>query len=105
MVNSYNYRKNTFHYELISIQEFSYITFLDSDKPEELILAILADFENRGMEEIVEMIFSKAKLLINETNQMGKFANQIEMLSKLHNLDDCIQEFTQNSMALDLNLE
>lgn len=105
MINSYIYRKNSFHYELISIQEFSYKTFLDSDKSEELILAILADFEDKSKEEIVEMIFSRAKLIVNETNLMGKFVNQIEILSKLRNLDGFIQQFTQNIMALDLKIE
>jgi hypothetical protein len=105
MNNAYSYRKNSFHYELISIQEFSYKTFLDSDKPEELILAILADFEDKSKEEIVDMIFSRAKLIINETNLMGKFVNQIEILSKLRKLDGFIQQFTQNIMALDLKLE
>jgi hypothetical protein len=105
MNNAYNYRKNSFHYELISIQEFSYKTFLESEKPEELILAILADFEDKSKEEVVEMIFSRAKLIINETNLMGKFVNQIEILSKLRKLDGFIQQFTQNIMALDLKLE
>ncbi len=105
MTNSYSYRKNSFHYELISIQEFSYRTFLESDKPEELIFTILADFEGKSKEEIVEKIFSKAKILLNETNLMGKFVDQIEMLSKLRNLDGFIKEFTQNNMALNLKLE
>jgi hypothetical protein len=105
MTNFYSYRKNSFHYELISIQEFSYKTFLASDKPEELILAILADFEEKSKEEVVKMIFSRAKVLLNETNQMGRFVNQIEILSKLRNLEGFIQEFTQNIMALDLKLE
>ena len=105
MTNSYSYRKNSFHYELISIQEFSYRTFLESDKPEELIFTILADFEGKSKEEIGEKIFSKAKILLNETNLMGKFVDQIEMLSKLRNLDGFIKEFTQNNMALNLKLE
>ena len=78
---------------------------MDSEKPEELILAILADFEDKSKEEIVEMIFSRAKLIVNETNLMGKFVNQIEILSKLRNLDGFIQQFTQNIMALDLKIE
>jgi hypothetical protein len=105
MKNSYNDGRNTFSFELISIQEFSYKTFLKSDKPEELMLAILADFEDKTKEEIAELIFSKAKVIINETNEMGKFVNQLEVLSKLRNLDGFIQNFILNTMALKLKLE
>jgi hypothetical protein len=49
--------------------------------------------------------FSRAKIIINETNLMGKFVNQIEVLSKLRKLDGFIQHFTSKLMALDLKLE
>ena len=105
MKNVYNFGNNTYTYELISIQEFSYKEFVSSDKPEELILTILSDFEDKSKEEIAELIFSRAKIIINETNLMGKFVNQIEVLSKLRKLDGFIQHFTSNLMALDLKLE
>ncbi len=105
MKNVYQVGKITYSYELVSIQEFSYKEFIKTDKPDELVLTILSDFEDKSKEEIAKMIFSRAKELINETNQMGKFVNQIEVLSKLRNLEGFIQEFTQNIMALDLKLE
>ena len=105
MNNYYNYRKNAFHYELISIQEFSYKYFINANNPEELMLTILSDFEDKSAEQIADLIFSRANKLINETNQMGKFVNQIEVLSKLRNLDGFIQHFIQNSMALNLKIE
>ena len=105
MKNSYHDGRNTFSFELISIQEFSYKTFLKSDKPEELMLVILADFEDKTKEEIAELIFSKAKVIINETNEMGKFVNQLEVLSKLRNLDGFIQHYILNNMALELKME
>ena len=54
-------------------------------------------------EEIAEMIFSKAKVIIKETNLMGKFINQL--VSKLPKLDGFIQHFTSNLVALDLEME
>jgi predicted transposase/invertase (TIGR01784 family) len=105
MHNFYSFRKNSFHYDIINIQEFSYKNFINTDKPEELILTILSDFEDKSKEQIAELIFSRAKSIINETNQMGKFVNQIEILSKLRNLDDFIQRYILNTMALDLKIE
>jgi len=49
------------------------------------------------------MIFSKAKVIINESNLMGKFVNQL--MSKLPKLDCLIQYFTSNLVALDLKME
>jgi hypothetical protein len=37
--------ENRFSYQLFNIQSISYRTFLESDKPEELLLAILANLE------------------------------------------------------------
>ena len=105
MQNIYQDGNNTFSYKLVSIQDFSYKTFLKSDRPEELVLAILADFEDKTVEEITHDIFFKAKIILNETNQMEKFVNQIEVLSKLRNLDGFIQHYIQNTMALDLKIE
>jgi len=46
---------------LVSIQDFSYKTFLYTDRPEELVLAILADFEDKTVEEITNLFFPKQK--------------------------------------------
>jgi hypothetical protein len=105
MRNTYQDGNNTFSYELISIQDFSYKTFINADKPEELMLTILSDFEDNNAEQIADLIFSRAKKIMNETNQMGKFVNQIEVLSKLRNLDGIIQQYIQNNMALELKIE
>jgi len=105
MQNIYQDGTNSFSFELISIQDFSYKTFLETDSPEELVLAILANFEDNSVDEIVNQIFSKAKFILNETNQMEKFVNQIEVLSKLRNLSDFIQHYIQNTMALNLKIE
>ena len=69
------------------------------------MLTILSDFEDKSAEQIADLILSSANVLINETNQMGKFVNQIEVLSKLRNLDGFIQHFIQNTMALNLKIE
>jgi predicted transposase YdaD len=105
MTNSYNDGRNSFSFELISIQEFSYRSFLDTDKPEELTLAILADFENLSEMEITNLIFARAKIITNETFGMEKFVVQLEVLSKLRNLDFFIQQFVVNYMALELKIE
>ena len=105
MKNTYQDGKNYFSFDLICIQDFSYRTFLETDKPEELILAILADFEDLSEMEIADLIFERAKVITNETFGMEKFVNQIEVISKLRNLDGFIQQYIENYMALELKIE
>jgi hypothetical protein len=105
MLNSYHDGINTLSYELVCIQNFSYKTFLETDKADELVLTILSDYEDKTKEEIADLIFSRAKTIINETNLKEKFVNQVVVLSKLRNLDGFIQHYIQNTMALDLKIE
>lgn len=105
MKNSYQDGKNSFSFELVSIQEFSYKQFLETEKPEELILAILADFENNHPEKITGEIFRKAKMITNETFSLEKFVNQFEVISKLRNLGSILINKTENIMPLDISVE
>jgi predicted transposase YdaD len=105
MQNVYKDANNYFRYELISIQQFSYRIFLESERPEELILAILADFENCTAEQIADLIFARAKVIVNETFGIEKFVNQIEVISKIRNLGNFIQKYIEKNMTLELKLE
>jgi predicted transposase YdaD len=78
---------------------------LETDKADELVLTILSDYEDKTKEEIADLIFSRAKTIINETNLKEKFVNQVVVLSKLRNLDSFIQHYIQNTMALELKIE
>jgi hypothetical protein len=51
MLNSYHDGINTFSCELVNIQDFSYKTFLETDKADELVLTILSDYEDKTKEE------------------------------------------------------
>jgi hypothetical protein len=55
----------TFQFELRSIIDFDYEIFLNSDKPEEVILAILSDFGNHTPKEIIQEILDKILELTN----------------------------------------
>lgn len=68
-------------------------------------MTILADFKTKSAEEIAGLIFERAKNITNETFTLEKFVNQIEVISKIRNLDGFIKDFIQNNMALELKLE
>jgi hypothetical protein len=77
----------SFSYQLITLSAIDYHLFLQSDHPEEKILAILADFGEDNPELAIETI---AKQVINTSP--GDFASkrhltQLRILAKLRNFE------------------
>ena len=105
MKNAYSDGNNSYSFQLFSIQSISYKTFLASDKPEELLLAVLADFEKEAPEDILKLLFSRVKVLANETFTLDKFVSQLEILSKLRNLEDIFKNLIQKIMPLEIKIE
>ena len=87
MIDSYDDGFNRYSFHLINIQDFSYKTFLVSDRPEELLLTILSDFENEQPEFIFNLLLTRAKIITNETFTLDKFVTQMTVLSKIRNLE------------------
>jgi hypothetical protein len=76
---------NRFEYELYSIQRSSYRTFLESENPEELLLAILGNLDNHSPTTVLKKIINNAKNVVNETFSMEKFVVQLEVFAKFRN--------------------
>lgn len=80
-------KRMTFEYPLISFSELDYEIFLKSNKPEEVILGILANFKNEQPEKALQQIINR----IDETSDgdfaFKKYFKQLRVLSQLRNLD------------------
>jgi hypothetical protein len=80
-------KRMTFEYPLISFSELDYEIFLKSNKPEEVILGILANFKNEQPEKALQQIITR----IDETSDgdfaFKKYFKQLRVLSQLRNLD------------------
>jgi hypothetical protein len=94
----------SFRFEVINMQDFSYELFLNSNKPEEVILAILADFGKQSSETVIKNILQKIKDLPIENSIQKKTVIRLEVLSKLRKLQSQIIE-QLNAMALTYNIE
>ena len=77
---------------------------LNSDKLEEVILAILADFEGEKDETIIETIFEKLKTLQAQNSLQKKTVIQLEVLSNLRDLQTKIIE-QLHTMSFKYNIE
>jgi hypothetical protein len=77
---------NHFRYELIDIQKFPYQDFLQSEVPEMVILAILANFQQQSTQVVLGDIFNRLAQLLHEDGRLNKYARHLYILSKLRNL-------------------
>ena len=82
-----------FKFEAKYLQDFDYELFINSDKPEELLLAILSNFKNTEPVEVIKRLLEKLQRISGNENRYGKYANQLQTLSRIRNLDK--QTFNQ----------
>lgn len=91
-------------FELISLNQQSYKNFIDSNIPEELILTILTNFEDKDEVAIVKHVIRK----LQETNQseiaFKKYVKQLVVLSRLRGLNETIRTAIQK-MPITYNIE
>jgi len=95
-----------FSFHLINMQDINYNIFLDSDKPEEIMLGILANFGEDAPGKVIESILRHIKSLPLETNRIEKCVKQLEILSKLRNLQrEVINKITDMALIYDLKTD
>lgn len=96
--------KLQFSFELINLQDIDYQKFIVSNRPEEVILAILANFGSDRPETVVKIVLEKLKSLPTETLRREKCVKQLEVLSTLRNLQSEIIKQLE-FMAFTYNIE
>lgn len=97
-------KRMQFDFPLIVFSQLDYELFLRSNKPEEILLAILGDFKGRSAEEVVQQVVSR----IEETTQgdfsLKRYFQQLRVLAQLRNLQAQIDR-TMDSIAEYINEE
>jgi hypothetical protein len=103
---SIHYTQLDYSFKLVNLQGIDYQTFLQSNKPEEIILAILGDFKNEPSSKVIVEILTQLKTITTATSSSGKYVIQLEVLSKLRSLQSPIYPKTltpeANGIALKL---
>jgi hypothetical protein len=94
----------TFKYKLINMQDFRFEKFLESSKPEEIMLGILGDFHGITPAKAVKQILDKIYKIAPLPLQFGKYARQLEVLSNLRNFQSLIIKYLE-TMPIVYNLE
>jgi hypothetical protein len=76
-----------FSYLLFSLSEMDYLIFVHSDKPEEVVLGILADFKEEDPENALKQILQRIEETTDTDFSLQRYFNQLRILAQLRNLD------------------
>ncbi|MGX7687814.1 hypothetical protein ACWA1C_11665 [Flectobacillus roseus] len=76
-----------FSYPLVSLSTLDYHIFLNSDKPEEIILGILANFKGENPENALKQILVRIKETTKGEFSLNRYFNQLRVLAQLRNLE------------------
>ncbi|HMQ49644.1 MAG TPA: hypothetical protein PKA00_19375 [Saprospiraceae bacterium] len=75
-------------FEVLDFNQLSYQTFLNTTSGNEIILAILADFQEHEPEAVIRLILNQLRSSIKNPAQLKKYVEQLNVLSRLRNLSN-----------------
>ena len=79
-------------FDLICLYEIEVEKFLNSPKPEVVILAPLGKYEKEQKEEILNLTISRLEQLPKYVNNPSRYISKLLFYSKLRNLDETLKE-------------
>ena len=88
IASGFEHKNVSFRFELVYFKDIDYEIFIKSKIPEEVVLAILADFKGKEPENVIHAIARKLKELEKSGLRLGKYLRQFEILSKLRKLQN-----------------
>ncbi len=92
-----------FSYELIDLKEFDYEAFVKSDRPEEIILAILCDYHGHEPTDVIRKILLRLKELRDRGVRIDRYIRQLEIIANLRNLhEETALQTEQMALTYDL---
>ena len=79
-------------FEIANIQSIKSMELIRSEIPEEIILAILGDFEEEDPDRIIKLILHQLKKYSKDEILLQKYITQLNVLSKLRKLEEKVTE-------------
>jgi predicted transposase/invertase (TIGR01784 family) len=92
-----------FSYRLVDLQTFPYQTFLASDRTEEVVLAVLADFAGEPEALVAGKIIARLETLSQGKPELSQRTRQLVRLATLRHLSTTILNVARQ-MALDIDI-
>lgn len=89
-------------FELVDFKTIDYRQLLDSDTGKEVVLAILADFNNTPADAVIRLIISKLRQVSHSEQELKSSLNQLTILSRLRKLE---AETIQTASAMPITID
>ncbi|HAA16691.1 MAG TPA: hypothetical protein DCE41_35270 [Cytophagales bacterium] len=87
---------------LTNLQDFRAQDLIQANTPEEVVMAILGDFESVASEVIIDQILARLQQLTQELGTFNKYTTQLEVYSRLRKLEELTSEKVE-SMAVTID--
>ena len=81
---------------LIDVHSFDHTQLLQSQIPDVIILAVLADYAPEKAESILRLIMRQLKAVCQNPSELSKYIKQLVVLSRLRKIDDLTIKITQD---------
>ena len=98
MPDTLHFPNFTYGYRLLDMRQFPYQTFLESQQPQEVLLAIISDFGG----EHARLILRRLKELSDSEPELSRRVRQLSRLGTLRNLSALI---IQEALAMAITLD
>ncbi len=89
----------TFNYNLLSLNTIDYRTFLNSNRPEEIILSILADFDKETSESALKHIISRLEETTEGDLALKRYFKQLRILAQLRKLEQKLKDIVMDNIT------
>lgn len=89
----------SFEYNLLAINTINYHTFLKSNQPEEIVLAVLGDFLNDDSELVLNRIISRLEETTNGELPLKRYFKQLRILAQLRKLEQKLKTIIMDNIA------
>ena len=88
-----------FDFILIALAEINYNIFLNSSKPEEVILSVLANFFDETQESALKQIIHRLEETTTGDLALKKYFKQLRILAQLRKLEEKLKDIVMDSIA------
>jgi hypothetical protein len=91
-------------FEVIVLNQIPKEVFLESDIPEEVVLAILCDFGEDQPESVIRQILQHLKKILRRSDRIKKYQKQLLILSRLRKMELIVKTEVE-AMTIDYDIE
>ncbi|MBF0345426.1 MAG: hypothetical protein HQL06_14510 [Nitrospirae bacterium] len=93
-----------YEYGLLDMRDVDCEKFLYSERPQEMVISILCNFQTKGVTIYLKELLHRIKGFVREETVRGKYIRQIEVLSQLRDIQGDVSKEVED-MALIFDIE